>query len=81
MFTWTFKMAAIFCKMIYVSTDPQMYRYFESITNLPIFDFLKIFVILGGGGCAPIKKSNGGIFLPPFQIEVGGTKEHPAPLG
>ena len=29
----------------------------------------------------PPKKSNGGIFLPPFQIEVGGTKEHPPPLG
>ena len=29
----------------------------------------------------PPKKSNGGIVLPPFQIEVGGTKEQPPPLG
>ena len=27
------------------------------------------------------KKSNGGIVLPPFQIDVGGTKEQPPPLG
>ena len=43
------------------------------------FDFLKIFVIPGGN--APPKKPNGGIVLPPFQIEVGGTKEQPPPLG
>ena len=47
MFTWTFKMAAIFVKIVYVFTDPQMYRSFESIKNLQRFDFLKIFVIPG----------------------------------
>ena len=34
-----------FCKIVYVFTDPQMYRTFESIKNLQRFDFLKIFVI------------------------------------
>ena len=29
----------------------------------------------------PPKKSNEGIVLPPFQIDVGGTKEQPPPLG
>ena len=29
----------------------------------------------------PPKKSNGGIVLPPFQFDVGGTKEQPPPLG
>ena len=29
----------------------------------------------------PPKESNGGIVLPPFQIDVGGTKEQPPPLG
>ena len=37
-----------FCKMLYVFTDPQLYRSFESIKNLQRFDFLKIFVIPGG---------------------------------
>ena len=37
-----------FCKIVYVFTDPQMYRSFESIKNLQRFDFLKIFVIPGG---------------------------------
>ena len=73
-------MAAIFVKL-YVFTDPQMYRSFESIKNLQRFDFFKIFVIPGGNAPPPPKKSNGGIVLPPFQIEVGGTKEHPPPLG
>ena len=68
-----------FCKIVYVFTDPQMYRSFESIKNLQRFDFLKLFVIPGGNALP--KKSNGGIFLPPFQIEVGGAKEHPPPLG
>ena len=69
-----------FCEIVYVFADPQVYRSFESIKNLQRFDFLKIFVIPGGN--APPNKSNGGgIFLPPFQIEVGGTKEHPPPLG
>ena len=40
-------MAAIFVKL-YVFTDPQMYRSFESINNLQRFDFLKICVIPGG---------------------------------
>ena len=64
-----------FCKIVYVFTDPQMYRSFESIKNFQRFDFLKLFVIPGGNALP--KKSNGGIFLPPFQIEVGGAKEHP----
>ena len=37
-----------FCKILYVFTDPQMYRSFESINNLQRFDFLKICVIPGG---------------------------------
>ena len=37
-----------FCKMLYVFTDPQVYRSFESIKNLQRFDFLKIFVIPRG---------------------------------
>ena len=37
-----------FCKIVYVFTDPQMYRSFESINNLQRFDFLKICVIPGG---------------------------------
>ena len=68
-----------FCKIVYVFTHPQMYRSFESIKNLQRFDFLKICVIPGGN--APPKKSNEGIVLPPFQIDVGGTKEQPPPLG
>ena len=68
-----------FCKIVYVFTDSQMYRSFESIKNLQRFDFLKICVIPGGN--APPKQSNGGIVLPPFQIDVGGTKEQPPPLG
>ena len=48
MFTWKFKMAAIFCKIVYVFTDPQMYRSFESIQNLQRFNSFKIFVIPGG---------------------------------
>ncbi len=68
-----------FCKIVHVFTDPTVYRSFEYIKNLKIFDFLKIFVIPWGN--APPKQSNGGIFLPPFQIEVGGTKEHPPSLG
>ena len=28
-----------FCKILYVFTDPQMYRSFESINNLQRFDF------------------------------------------
>ena len=79
MFTWKFKMAAIFVKLhmslpiqrcIDLSNPLRMYR--DSI-------FLKLFVIPGGNALP--KKSNGGIFLPPFQIEVGGAKEHPPPLG
>ena len=37
-------------KFVYVFTDPQMYRSFESIKNLHITDilFFKIFVIPGG---------------------------------
>ena len=68
-----------FCKIIYVFTDPQVYRSFESIKNLQRFDFFKD--ICNSRGNAPPNKSNGGIFLPPFQIEVGGTKEHPPSLG
>ena len=75
MFTLKFKMAAIFVKLymslpihrcIYLSNPLRIYR--DSI-------FLKIFVI--PGGMRPPKKSNGGIALPPFQIEVGGTREQP----
>ena len=40
--------------------------------------FLKIFVI--PGGYAP-QHPAGGILLPSFQIEVGGTKKQPPPLG
>ena len=48
MFTLKFKMAAIFCKIVYVFSDPQMYISFESIKNLQRFEFLKIFLIPGG---------------------------------
>ncbi len=41
--------------------------------------FFKIFVISGGN--APPTKSSRGILLPPFQIEVGSTKEQLLPLG
>ena len=37
-----------FCKIVYVFTDPQMYRSFESIKNVQRFDFLNIFVIPRG---------------------------------
>ncbi len=67
-----------FYKIVYVFTDPQVYKSFESIKNLQRFDFFK--VICNSRGALP-KKSNRGIFLPPFQIEVGGAKEHPPPLG
>ncbi len=79
MFTWKFKMAAIFVKL-YMSLP--IHRSIDLSNPLRIYRdsiFLKIFVIPGGN--APPKKSNGGICLPPFQIEVGGTKEHPPPLG
>ena len=69
-----------FGKIVYVFTVPQMYRSFESIKNLQRFlFFFKLFVIPGRNALS--KKSNRGIFLPPFQIEVGGAKEHPPPLG
>ena len=61
-----------FCKIVYVFTDPQVYRSFESIKNLQRFDFVKIFVIPGGN--APPKKSNGRTFLPLFQIEKKKNK-------
>ena len=32
MFTWKFRMA-IFCKIVYVVTDPYLHRLLESITN------------------------------------------------
>ena len=57
-----------------------MYRSFEPIKNLQRFDFFKD-MCNSRGECAPPKKSNGGIVLPPFQIDVGGTKEQPPPLG
>ena len=40
-----------FCKIVYVFTDPQVYRSFEFIKNVQRFNFLKIFVI--PGECAP----------------------------
>ena len=69
-----------FCKIVYVIADPQMYRSFESIKNWQRYNFLKIFEIPGGMSPPPTN-SNGGIILPPFQIEVGGSKEQPPPLG
>ena len=79
MFTWKFKMAAIFVKIVYVIADPQIYRTFESIKNCQRCDFLKIFVI-PGGNATPHKFQRGDTSAP-FQIEVGGTKEQPPPLG
>ena len=64
MFTWKFKMAAIFVKIVYVFIDPQMYRSFESIKNLDSI-FLKLFVIPGGNALP--KKSNGGFFCHPSK--------------
>ena len=59
MFTWKFKMAAIFFyKIVYVFTDPQMYRSFEYIKKLQRFNFLKLFVIPGGNALPP----TGGFF-------------------
>ena len=72
-------MAAIFVKL-YMSLP--IHRCIDLSNQLGIYRdsiFLRIFGIPGGN--APPKKSNGGIVLPPFQIEVGGTKEHPPPLG
>ena len=70
MFTWKFKMAAIFVKLymslpIYRCRSVKTYS-FESIKNLQRFDFLKTFVIPGGGN-APPKKSNGGLFCHPSK--------------
>ena len=80
MFTWKFKMAAIFVKL-YMSLPS--HRSIDLSNPLRIYRdsifFIKLFVIPGGNALP--KKSNRGIFLPPFQIEVGGTKEHPPPLG
>ena len=52
MFTWKFKMAAIFVKLYMVFTDPQIYRSFESIKNLQRFDFFKV-ICNSKGECAP----------------------------
>ena len=41
--------------------------------------FLKTFEIPGGN--TPPQYPAGGIHLPPFQIEMGGTKEQPAHIG
>ena len=68
-------MAAVFVKL-YMSLP--IHRCIDLSNPLRIYRdsiFLKICVIPGGN--APPKKSNGGIVLPPFQIDVGGTKEQP----
>ena len=62
-----------FSKIVYVITDPQVYRSFESIKHIHRFDFLKIFVIPGGN--APPKNPPGGFFGHPSR-----SKEHPPPL-
>ena len=54
-----------FCKIVYLFTDPQMYRSFESIKNLQRFDFLKICVI--PGGMRPLKNPTGGLFCHPSK--------------
>ena len=41
-----------FVKIVYVLTDPQMYRSFESIKNLQRFDFFKD-ICNSRGKCAP----------------------------
>ena len=73
-------MTAIFVKLY---TSLPIYRC-KDLSNPLRIDrdaiFLKIFVI-PGGNAPPPTNSNGGILLPPFQIEVGGTKEQPPPLG
>ena len=82
MFTSKFKMAAIFAKL-YMSLP--IHRCIDLSNPLRTYRdsiFLKICVFPGGGGGMRLpKKSNGGIVLPPFQIDVGGTKEQPPPLG
>ena len=80
MFTWKFKMAAICIVKLYMSLP--IHRCIDLSNPLRIYRdsiFLKLFVIPGGNALP--KKSNRGIFLPPFQIGVGGAKEHPPPLG
>ena len=72
-------MAAIFVKLY---TSLPIHRYIDLSNPLRIDRdaiFINIFVIPGGN--TPPTNSNGGILLPPFQIEVGGTKEQHTPHG
>ena len=69
-------MAAIFVKL-YMSLP--IHRSIDLSNPLRIYRDSKLFVIPGGNALP--KKSDRGIFLPPLQIEVGGAKEHPPPLG
>ena len=65
-----------FSKIAYVFTDPQMYRFFESIKNLQRFDFLNI--CNSRVECAPPpKKSNGGLFCHPSKSKWEVPRNNP----
>ena len=72
-------MAAIFVKL-YISLP--IHRCID-LSNPSRMDRDAIFFkdICNTRGNAPPTNYNGGIHLSPFQIEVGGTKEQPPPLG
>ena len=73
-------MAAIFFVKLYVSIP--IHRCIDLSNPLRIDRdaiVLKIFVI--PGEIRPPQNPAEGILLPPFQLEVGGTKEQPPPLG
>ena len=79
MFTWKFKMAAIFEKL-YMSIP--IHKCIDLSNPLRIGRDASFFKdICNSRGVRPPQNPAGGIHLPPFQIEMGGTKEQPVHLG
>ena len=78
-FTWKFKMTAIFAKF-YISLP--IHECID-ISNPLRIDRNAIFndIFNYRGNTPPPQNPAGGILLPTFQIEVGGTKEPPPPPG
>ena len=75
MFTLKFKMAAIFCKIVYVFTDPQMYifRIHYEFTEIRFFKD----ICNSMGECAPLKHPTGGLFCHPSKSKWEVPRNNP----